>query len=159
MLLFTCVRGFQCWIFTARRNANAVLTLKILSVCHMLTYCRYFDVIWNCNHSSFLTPTMVVGRPPFSAICCMKLPISLKNVHFDISAHRDTRNSEKVWLSLTGNRPRTFQQTQDKQCLLTLSPPAGGSKHRFAFFCEYNSMSVKHGSYKVSLYEIEAKSF
>jgi len=30
------------------------------------TYCRYFDITWKSNHSSFLTPTEVGGRCPIS---------------------------------------------------------------------------------------------
>ena len=61
-------------IFTVRRSsAIAVLGIVILFVrpsihlshaCFVTkqkTYCRCFDITWRSNHSSFLTPTEVVG--------------------------------------------------------------------------------------------------
>ena len=61
-----------------------------LSVCHMhalcqnqTMHCRYFDTIWNCNHSSFVIPTVVGVRHPFPLKFVLIVTHPLRNADFD----------------------------------------------------------------------------
>ena len=83
-------------LFTVRwSNASTVLGVVILSVRlsfwhtqalwqNKRTYCRYFDITWKSNHSSFLTPTLVDRwRPLPPEVCAQNDPLPSKNADFD----------------------------------------------------------------------------
>jgi len=77
--------------------ASTILRVVILSVCHtrawwqnQTMHCGYFDTARKCNHSSFLTPTVVAGRCPLPSETCAQrdLPHFEKRRLRQISAYK-----------------------------------------------------------------------
>ena len=83
-------------------------------------------------------------RPHLPKICAQSDPILLNVCPFRqimLNTASAVRASEKVQLSLIGNRQRAFHRAIYEPCILPLSPPKGGSKRDFLHIFALPSIS------------------
>ena len=110
---------------------------------------------------SFLMPTVVGGRPPFSLKFLLKLkvmrdapPFKHNNFdHYPLMAPQPWELTKKLLLALIGSWPRAFQLAIDEPCTFPLSLLKGGTKRDFAVFAGKIQLLLKEVCYKVSLFE------
>ena len=75
----------------------------------------YFDIVWKCNHSSFMTPTLVGSYVPFH------LKFAVKVTHFVWKTPTQPRQLTKKSPTIE-SRPRTFQRAINEVRTLPLTP-------------------------------------
>ena len=101
------------------------------------THCRHFNIPQEMAIThSFLTATLVGGRPPLRLKFALKVTQPFENRrHRQISVYNvsTVRYSDKVqlWRIRSLSLPRPFQRAIDGVSALPLSPPKGVSKKRF----------------------------
>ena len=88
-----------------------------------MMHCGYFDNTRKGSHSSFLIPTLVGGRCPFSGQIFAESdppPFEKRRLR-QISAHNIKEIAKKVQLRLIESRPRAFQRAIDRVHALPLT--------------------------------------
>jgi len=124
-----------------------------LSVCHTLalwrneiTYCRYFDTTWKCNHSSFWYQHMLVGDVPFYLKFALKTdpPASDKRRLQPKSAYNvwTVRASEKCLIIANRNPTMPLPATCRWSAYVTPNSPKRWLKKRICRFCKLNSSLI-----------------
>jgi len=129
-----------------------------LSVCHTRalwrndrTYCRYFDITWKRNHSSFLTP---MSTSTWN-LRLIDPPLFGKRRLQPISAYYvwTVRASEKCSIIANKESITRFPTSYRQSAYVTPNSLKGGSKSEFVVFVNKIRVQSNKVCYKVSLCE------